>query len=193
MRKFLLCVPLAAVFLVSGDSFSQRPDQGGRRGAGGGRDGDAPSPSFDRPGGSGRRAGQSPTTRPSLVPESRPEGGRGGGGRRPPNADGNRPNAPNLSNRTGIGAGNRPGTGAGNRPPFNIVGGNRPGISNRPVRPGTGAGNRPPSTSVAAIVRRGPIDLASAVTTVHHFPIGQASATAVRPSTMAGAIDRVGQ
>ena len=53
MRKFLLCVPLAAVFLLSGDSFSQRPDQGGRRGAGGGRDGDAPSPSFDRPGGSG--------------------------------------------------------------------------------------------------------------------------------------------
>src|SRR6516225_9228235 len=139
MRKFLLCVPLAAVFLVSGDSFSQRPDLGGRRGGGGGGGGGAPSPSFNRPGGNtgARRPTQGPTTRPSLVPQSKPGGGGGGGVRPPPNVGGNRPNTPSLPNRPGTAVGNRPGTGVGNRPGTGA--GNRPGTDTS-NRPGTGAG-----------------------------------------------------
>src|SRR5262249_26010100 len=104
MKKLLICAPLAAVLFVSGDLQSQRPDSSGRRGGGGGRGESAPSPSYNRPssdlGGRGRPS-QGPTTRPSLVPQSRPEGG---GMRPPPNVGGNRPS---LTGRPDVGGGNR--------------------------------------------------------------------------------------
>src|SRR5262245_12201922 len=120
MRKLLLFAPLAIILVLPFDVFSQRGNRDGQRGEGGGRGNrpDSPTPSFNRPNDS--RPDQTPTTRPGLIPESRPNrpvdgGNRPGGG----GGGGNRPDRP--------GAG---GAGGGNRP-------------NVPDRPGTGAGNRP--------------------------------------------------
>src|SRR5262245_33840831 len=81
MRRLFLCAPVAAILLVSGELPAQR---GGSRGGGGGegRGGQGrgtPTPSFSPPGRPNASRPQQPATRPSLIPESRPNRPGGGG------------------------------------------------------------------------------------------------------------------